>query len=161
MFRICFACTATCSRYNTRSHLCSCVHLLFVVIELLSGSPRVSLTHSQMQENSTGNISGGPHVCPHGHHHHQATTNQDTPPKKRSSLCHSPHLLGECSTVKFPAKADFYGSVASRPRTSPYPLVPVTQALETVLQQAPLLPPTSLSSLTGTYLFPFLWTEKT
>jgi gephyrin len=97
-------------------------------LELLSGSPQVSLTHSQMQENSWGNSSGAPHACPHGHHHHQAATNQDTSPKKRT-------------------KADFYGSVASRPRTSPYPLVPVTQALETVLQQAPLLPPTFLSSL--------------
>ena len=59
-------------------------------------------------------------------------------------ICDTSHTILELS-----AKEDFYGGVAARPRHSPYPLVPVSQALETVLQHTPLLPTLYLHSLTG------------
>ena len=51
----------------------------------------------------------------------------------------------------FLAKADFFASVASRPRHSPYPLLPVDQALQTVLKHTPTLPAVEVTNLIGIY----------
>ena len=53
--------------------------------------------------------------------------------------------------VLFSAKEDFLaGDVASRPRKSPHSLIPVDQALQTVLQHTPLLPAMQTTNLIGT-----------
>jgi gephyrin len=97
-------------------------------LELLSGSPQVTVTHSQMQTAPSNRHTS--HVCPHGHHQHSNS-----------------HQHQESTAQGKRTKEDFFTGVASRPRHSPYPLVPVEQALQTVLQHTPQLPHTHLDSL--------------
>lgn len=47
------------------------------------------------------------------------------------------------------AKADFLTGVALRPRHSPYPLLPVDQALQVVLQHTPVLSTVEITNPIG------------
>ena len=52
------------------------------------------------------------------------------------------------SGPSLPAKADFE-QVALRPRHSPYPMLPVERAMEIILQNVIINPPTEIDQLQG------------
>lgn len=51
------------------------------------------------------------------------------------------------------AKSDFFGIVALRPRQSPYPLLPVDEALRIVLQHTSVLPAVDITNTIGKDLY--------
>ena len=61
------------------------------------------------------------------------------------------HLFSPPPPLLFAAKADFAAGVAERPRHSPYPLLPVDQALHIVLEHTPTLPAVATDNLIGNY----------
>ena len=60
-----------------------------------------------------------------------------------------PSISSPPPPLLFAAKADFAAGVAERPRHSPYPLLPVDQALHIVLEHTPTLPAVETDNLIG------------
>ena len=62
--------------------------IFLMYIELLSGSPSVSVTHRQMTQEGSSGGGGTHHMCPHTHHHETGHSSRNTAQGKRSvCLC--------------------------------------------------------------------------
>lgn len=108
----------------------------------------MSATHSKMAGGNDTNRHV--HSCPHGHN---LTNSQgDQTQRSRSHCYHISQLM--CLIIPCcVAKSDFLASVALRPRQSPYPLLPVDQALQIVLQHTSVLPAVEITNTIGrTYI---------
>lgn len=120
----------------------------YSLTDMLSGSSQVSATHSKM---AGGNDTI--HSCPHGHNLTESQGDQAMTQRSRYHCYHISQPFYMCLIPCCVAKSDFFGSVALRPRHSPYPLLPVEQALQIVLQHTSVLPAVDITNTIGrTYI---------
>lgn len=122
--------------------------------DMLTGSSQVSATHSKMAVSTRSDTNRHVHSCPHGHNLVNSQGDQGTTQRSRSHCCHVSQLFYMGLTIPCCiAKSDFFASVALRPRQSPYPLLPVDQTLQTVLQHTSVLPAVEITNTIGrTYI---------